>query len=251
MRLESRHVAVTGAGSGIGRALARAAAANGAAVTCIDIDEAAVAGVAAELRDAGWEAAAVTCDITDRSSVERACQAAVEAFGRVHGLLANAGGAQGRGVAFLEMSVEAWDEMIARNLHGAFHTGQVFARRMVEDGGGSIVFTSSQLSMRAVAGLAHYATAKGGVTQLVRAMALELAPHGVRVNAIAPGATLTEGNRQHLETPESRRYYAERIPLGRVASPEEITGGAIHLLSDEASYTTGTTLVIDGGFTIV
>src|SRR5262245_56633239 len=122
---------------------------------------------------------------------------------------------------------------------------------MAAAGSGSIVFTTSQLAFVGRSGLAHYVSAKGALTQLVRAMALELAPHGVRVNAVAPGPVIHDGNRDEFSRPENAERHRATIPLGRPAAADEISGAAIYLASDEASFTTGATLVVDGGYTIV
>jgi len=251
LRLPGRHVAVTGAGSGIGRALAGAAADEGAIVTCIDIDLPSASACAAELAARGVTAHAIRCDITDPDSVDDALVRCIELGGAVDALFANAGGAQGAGAPFLEITRESWITILERNLYGPFYSGQAFARHMAERRRGSIVFTASQIGMVAYDGLAHYCTAKGGVIELVRCMAAELAPYGVRVNAIAPGPVLTERLKANLPGSASLSALHSRIPLDRLAEPEEITGAAVYLASDDSSYTTGHTLVVDGGYTAI
>lgn len=246
-RLRGRTIVVTGAAGGIGAAVARGAADEGATVACLDIDEEGAAGVA-ETLPGGF---ATPCDVTDIADVERGLGRVVDECGPVDAVVNGAGGSRGEAVPFLDLDPGAWHRMVDRNLTGAFHCGLVFARHMAERGGGAIVLVSSQLSVVTRPGLAHYAAAKGGVGQLVRGMAVDLATHGIRVNAVAPGPTLTPGNAAWFTRPEVEAEHAERIPLGRVARPDEIVGAVLYLVGDEASYTTGTTLFVDGGYTIV
>lgn len=251
MRLRGRWAVVTGAAGGIGSALAVRAAAEGAGVACLDIDGAGAHRTADEIRAAGGQAVTVSCDVTDLGEVERGLEVVLEDFPRVDVVFANAGGSRGESVPFLDLDSEAWRRMVDRNLTGAFHTGLVYARHLAANGGGAMVFTTSQLSEVVRPGLAHYAAAKGGVRQLVRGMAVDLAPHAIRVNAVAPGPTLTPGNREMFERPDMREANLRFIPLGRIAEAREIAGAAIYLASDDASFTTGATIFVDGGYTIM
>lgn len=246
-RLHGRVVVVTGAASGIGAAVARGAAAEGAQVACLDLDEAGARVVAETLPFAF----AARCDVTQFADVEAGFAAVLGRLGRIDALVNSAGGSQGRAVPFLDLDEASWHQMMDRNLTGSFHCGLAAARHLAGSGGGAIVFISSQLSAVVRPGLAHYATAKGGVTQLVKGMALDLAPHGIRVNAVAPGPTLTPGNRAWFSLPEIEAEHSRNIPLGRVGRADESVGAVVYLLSDEASYTTGATLFVDGGYTIV
>lgn len=245
--LAGRTIVVTGAASGIGAATARGAAEAGATVACLDVDLAGATRVAAGLP----RGEAVECDVTDLAAVEQGLARVLERCDTVDALVHGAGGSRGEAVDFLDLDPPAWHRMVDRNLTGAYHCGLVYARHLAAHGGGAIVLVSSQLSTVVRPGLAHYAAAKGAVGQLVRGMAVDLASHGVRVNAVAPGPTLTPGNAAWFTRPEVEADHAARIPLGRVAQPEEIVGAILYLLGDDASYTTGTTLVVDGGYTIV
>lgn len=248
-RLAGRRALVTGAAQGIGRALALGVAHEGAAVACLDLDALGAGRTAAEVEQVGAGALAITCDVTDPAAVLRSLEATVAALGGIDLLVASAGGSRGEVVPFLELDPEAWRRMLARNLDGAFHCGLYAARHMASAGGGAIVFVSSQQSEAVRPGMAHYAAAKGGLRQLVRGMAVDLAPLGVRVNALAPGPTWTPGNRALFEQPATAAAYRERIPMGRLAEPAEMVGACVFLASDEASYVTGTTVFVDGGYT--
>jgi len=250
-RLSGRRAIVTGAAGGIGAALARGIAREGAKVACVDINEIGVKEVAASIEETGGSALSVVADVTDLEQVERMHATAFDAFEGVDLLLANAGGSRGEMIPFLELEPHVWQRMVDRNLTSVYYCSLVCARQMATSDGGAIVVTSSQLSEVARPGMGHYATAKGGVRQLVKAMAVDLAPHGIRVNAIAPGPTLTPGNRVMFERPDVVEANRRTIPLGRVANPEEMIGAVVYLASEEASFTTGTTIFVDGGYTIL
>jgi glucose 1-dehydrogenase len=248
--LEDEHIVVTGAASGIGAAIAQMCVEHGARVTCADIDGARVQSTVAGLERAG-EVVAVKCDISDERQVEQLLDSAIRRFGDVHGLAANAGGAQGAGCSFLDMTSQTWEAMLRRNLTGPFLCGLIFGRHMAVRGNGSIVYTTSNTSEIAIAGLAHYAAAKGGVRQLVRSMAVELAPYGVRVNAVAPGATRTPGNQDRMDDAAIQAALLPKIPMGRVGQPAETAGAIVYLLSKLSTYTTGASIAVDGGYTVI
>jgi gluconate 5-dehydrogenase len=237
--------AVTGAARGIGRALALGIAREGATVVCLDVDGAGAAVVAAEIA----QAVALTCDVADHRAVEARIWDAVAALGGVDLLVANAGGSQGEVVPFLELDSARWRRMLAHNLDGAFHCGLVYGRHTAAAGGGTIVFISSQQREAVRPGMAHYAAAKGALRQPVRGMAIDVARASIRVNALAPRPTMTPGNQALFEREEVAAYHRQRMRFGRVTQPEEMTGACVFLASDEASYVTGTTLFVDGGYT--
>lgn len=247
MRLRDRHIVVTGAGQGIGRAIARGLAREGARVVCSDIRGAAAAAAAEEIAATGGAAIGVAVDVRDLASVEALLEQAQSRFGRIHAVFANAGGSYAR-KPFLELTPADWETDRSLNLDGAFNTGLVFARHMAVQGGGSIIFTSSQLSEVARPSLVPYCAAKGGVRMLARAMAIDLAAYGIRVNCLAPGPTLSE-RLIARHTPESLASEAKLMPLGRMGQPDDMVGAAIFLASDESSFVTGTTLFVDGGYT--
>jgi NAD(P)-dependent dehydrogenase (short-subunit alcohol dehydrogenase family) len=254
VRLEGRIAVVTGAGSGIGRAIALGYAKEGASVVTADIVPERAAAVAAEIVNDGGAAAAVTVDVSRHADVEAMIETTVATYGRVDILAAVAGIATVRD--FLELPEEEWDEVLDVNLKGQFLCGQEAARRMAQTGGGAILNITSQVAEVAQPMSAHYHASKGGAKMLTKAMALDLAPHRIRVNALAPGLT-DGGDQTWMDTDKGRAWrphrekLLERIPMHRAAMPDEMVGAAVFLVSDEASYVTGASLVVDGGYLVV
>ena len=246
-RVEGRVVLVAGAGGGIGSAGAEGLAREGAAVVCTDIETAAAEAVAARIRAAGGRASAFALDVRDRAAVDDAVTAAVRTFGRLDVLVDCAGVSHGGN--FLDLDHGEWERVVAVNLTGMFHLGQAAARQMVrQGGGGSIINVTSQLAEVARPERAAYVASKGGGRSLTHAMALDLAPHGIRVNAIAPGPTLTGLTRASYADPERRRATIAQIPLGRLGDPQDLVGAILFLASDESRWMTGSTLTVDGGY---
>lgn len=246
MRLSERHIVVTGAGTGIGKAIARGLAREGAGVVCAGRKAETLAETVKRVTADGGQAVAVPTDIRDMASVERLLTEAIRHFGRVHAVIANAGGSLSV-KPFLELTGEDWAADRTTNLDGAFNTGLVFARHMAREGGGNIVFVSSQLSEVARPNHSAYCAAKGGVRMLARAMAIDLAGYRIRVNCLAPGPVLVERMAKR-HTPDSMEREKRLIPLGRMGDPEEMVGAAVFLASDESAFVTGTTIFVDGGF---
>jgi len=244
-------VVVTGAARGIGRAVSLGLAARGADVACLDLDEEGARETGTLVEGEGSRAMALACDLTDWDAVQAAADHTIDALGGVDVLVANAGGSAGDACHFLDMEPERWHRMVDRNLTSTFYTALAFARHMARaERNGAIVCISSQLSEVVRPSLAHYCAAKGGVRQLVRAMAVDLASSNIRVNAVAPGPTWTPGTRALFSRPEVRKLNERTIPMGRLADAEEMVGAVAYLASADASYVTGTTIFVDGGYTL-
>jgi 3-oxoacyl-[acyl-carrier protein] reductase len=236
-------VLVTGASSGLGRRFARVLAANGAKVALAGRRRDALDATAEEIRACGGTAIVTQFELADFAAVPPAFDAVEAELGPVSVLVNNAGIA-GPG-PLIDMTLERWREILTVDLDALFVVAQEAARRMVGRGG-AIVNVSSILGLRPARGNAAYAVAKAGVTQLTGALALELAPHGVRVNALAPGYVVT-GMNQEFFASEASRALTERIPLGRVGQVGDFDGAILLLASSASRFMTGATLVVDGG----
>lgn len=268
--LAGRRVLVTGAASGIGLALARALCTQGATLALVDIDQGGLAAAVAALDVAPERVRALCADVRDAGQVEAAVTAAASAFGALDGLVNCAGVYPNQ--PLLEMSDEDFDRVIAINLRGPFLFLQAVARVMRDAGGtvggsagrstagsaggsagGSIVNVSSTASVLARPGIAHYGASKAGLNQLTRIAAVELAPFGIRVNAVLPGVIATERVLHESSSEAARRELdakVGRIPVARLGEPEEVVSMVTFLLSDAASYCTGGLYTVDGGFSL-
>ena len=246
-RVAGKVALVAGAGGGIGGAGAEALGHEGAAVFCVDCEGAAAEAIAARIRAAGGRAVAAALDVRDRPAVDAAVAAAVREFGRLD-IVLEAAGISHR-LNFLDLDAETWDRIVAVNLTGMFQVGQAAARQMCKQGGGgSIINVTSQLAEVARPERAAYVASKGGARSLTHAMAVDLAAHAIRVNAHAPGPTLTGLTRASDADAEARRATEALIPLGRLGQPSDLVGAVLFLASDESRWVTGSTVTVDGGY---
>jgi len=243
--LKGRAVAVVGAASGIGEAIARGAALEGASVIALDIDEKGLETVCGEIREAGGSAEWKRLDIRDRAEVE----AALDGVDGLDGVVSTPGINVRKRV--LDYSDAELDRVIDVNLKGNFHVLQAAGRILAGRKKGSIVLFSSIRSLVVEPGQSVYAATKAGVVQMVRGLASELGSNSVRVNAVAPGVVETPLTAPIQSKPEWYRAYAEKNALKRWASADEMVGPTLFLLSDAASYVTGTVLFVDGGWTAI
>ncbi len=245
--LSGKVALVTGASSGMGRATAIALANQGAKVVVAARRIEKLEAVAAEIKSRGKEAHVAQMDITKRNEVDAAVALAVATFGRLDVLVNNAGVLDYS--PFLEMKEEAWDKVIDTNLKGYFYAAQAAAREMAKTKWGRIINIASIASGGVGVGFAsisHYCASKGGIIGLTEALAAELGPLGITVNAIGPGGVDTEMTQG---TPEAtKKGMTSRLPIKRFGTPEEIAAAVVYFASEEAAYTTGATLYVDGGW---
>jgi NAD(P)-dependent dehydrogenase (short-subunit alcohol dehydrogenase family) len=243
--LTGRVALVTGASSGLGERFAEVLAEAGAAVALIARRPERLAAVAARIGKAGGRATAIEADVRDRDAMRHAFDTTEASFGTVDILVNNAGVVHASRA--VELTEEEWRRVIGTDLDAVFFWSQEAARRMLAAGkGGAIINISSILGFGATKGVIAYATAKAGVIQLTKALALELGFNGIRVNAIAPGWIVTDLNRDYLAS-EKGAAIVRDIPVGRFGEPRDLDGALLLLASDAGRFITGTTLVVDGG----
>ena len=245
--LDGRVFVVTGGAQGIGEACARRLVGDGAAVALWDVADDAGRALAAELQGGGGRALYVHCNVAAAADVSAALDATLRHFGAVDGLVNNAG--IFKAAPFLDIAEADWDAVVDVNLKGHFLVGQAVARALVaRDRRGAIVNMSSVNGTLAIPTIASYNASKGAINQLTRVMALALADHGIRVNAVAPGTIATELARQSvLTSDDARARIMSRTPMKRLGEPGEIADVVAFLLSDASSYVTGEIVVVDGG----
>ncbi len=247
-KLQDRTAVVTGAGQGIGRAIAERYAQEGAKVAVVDINEANIKQAVNGILEAGGTAMPVVCDVSSREQVNAAAAAIAQELGPISILVSNAGVT--RPAMLWKMTDEQWETVLGVHLGGSFYWLQAVVGPMREARGGNIIFTTSGAGLIGSVGQINYSVAKAGLLGMTRSAARELAAYNIIVNAVAPAAAtpMTET----IRTDERfREKYLESIPLNRWAEPEEITGTYVFLASPDASYLTGQVLSVDGGRTMV
>ena len=247
MQLKDRVAIVTGAGQGIGAAVAAAYAREGARVAVIDMNIEAAQGVAAEINAAGGQAIAVACTVAERDQVDAMAAQVAQAWGRIDILVNNAGIT--RTAMLHKMTQDQWQDVLAVHLSGSFNCLQAVVDGMIERRYGRIIFVTSAAGVLGTIGQINYSAAKAGVLGMTKSSAKELARYNITANAIAPGAAtpMTETIRTDERFKEK---YLDRIPLGRWAEPQEITPVFLFFASDASSYVTGQVVAADGGMTI-
>jgi NAD(P)-dependent dehydrogenase (short-subunit alcohol dehydrogenase family) len=249
-QLEGKVALITGASQGIGAATVSLFAQAGATVVLASRGEEELAHIVAEIKANGGEALAVRTDVADAASVASLVKHTVEAYGRLD-LAVNNAGIGGGNMPLVEVSEELFDRVIATNLKGVFLGMKYEIPAMLASGGGAIVNLSSTVGLVGTgAGIAPYVASKHGVVGLTKAAALEYARQHIRVNAVAPGTTLTPVNERWVADEQTRQRITGGIPLGRVADPSEIAETILWLCSDAATYVTGVTLPVDGGYIV-
>jgi NAD(P)-dependent dehydrogenase (short-subunit alcohol dehydrogenase family) len=247
--LTGKAAVVSGAGNGIGRAIAKAFASAGVAVMCVDIDLGAAEETAQMIASAGARALARHCDVSRESDTHAAAEAAQSVFGAIH-VLVNAAATDDPNGSVLDISPTDWSRVFAVNVMGAYLMSRAVLPAMIAAGGGSIIHIASQLGLVGAPARAAYCASKGAVIQLAKAMAVDHAAQNIRVNSLSPGAIETRrlvlrfGN---MET--ARRLAGPKHLLNRLGQPEEIAQAALFLASDAASFMTGADMLVDGGYT--
>lgn len=246
MRLKDKVALVTGGAHGIGRAIALRFAAEGAKVAVSGLDKDALEETSASILGLGGKAIAIEADVRHRSDADGMVEETIREWGRIDILVNNAG--VNRTAAFLEITEEEWDWHLDVNLKGTFLVSQRVSQEMVKQGsGGSIIQMSSVNGLAAEADQAHYNASKGGINLLAMSMAVELAPHGIRVNSLCPGFIETRLTKPLIDNPPAIAEYLRTIPMKRIGQPEDIASAALFMASDDSRYMTGHCMVIDGG----
>lgn len=249
MKFEGKTVIVTGAGRGIGEAYALGFARERANVVVVDVVASRAESTAKKVEEAGGKSLIQAMDVSKKKDVDAMAEKTVERFGRIDALVNNAG------VLFQEPFLTSTEEQYYKiydvNVKGLFLCAQAVARQMIKQKKGKIINVSSIAAIVGQANLSLYSSSKGAVLSLTRAMALELAPHNIQVNAILPGTTETPMAADALANPETRAQLTSGIPLGRLGKPEDHVGAVLYFASEESNWCTGQTLIVDGGYSMV
>jgi len=249
MRLKDKVAIVTGAASGIGRAIALRFAEEGANVCCVaDINIDGIKNTAEEIQRMGRKAIWVQADVAKISDIDKMVAATVDSFGKIDILVNNAGVSLRNPIP--DVTEEDWDRSMNVMLKGSFFGTQRVLPHMLKQGKGKVINLASTYGQVGALNNAAYCTAKGGIINMTRQLALELAPQKINVNALGPGPTYTPLSKPIFDDPEKLRPFLTKVPYGRVAQPEEIAAAAVYLASDESDFVNGHTLFIDGGYLI-
>ena len=250
LELKNKVAIITGARRGMGKSHALTLAKAGAKVVVSDISKEECQIVVEEIKKNGGEAIAVKCDVTKKSEVDNMVKTAVEKWGKVDILVNNAGIAEF--ASFLEMTEEQWDKTLDINLKGYFLCSQAAAKEMVKQKSGGVMVNIASVAMGqqgiGFSNIAHYCASKGGIVGMTEALAVELASYNIRVNAVAPGMIETPMIDTVKSDPKTLEALMARVPLRRIGKPEEVSNLVLFLVSDDSSYMTGSTVVIDGGW---
>ena len=250
MLLENRVAIVTGAGRGIGRAIALRLAQEGAILIICDIEEESIKAVCQELTDLGKQGLPFTCDVSNENDVQAMVETIINKYGKIDILVNNAGISpkkEGRKPNLTEISLDEWNKVIAVNLTSVFLCSKAVLPYLIKQKAGWIINISSSAALDGgFLAAAHYVASKGGISAMTKSLAREVAPFGITVNAIAPGRV--ESPMAHLTSPERNIEALKRIPMGRFATPEEVANAVLFLASGQAQYITGITLNVSGGY---
>jgi len=249
VKFEGKTVIVTGAGRGIGEAYALGFAKEGANVVVVDVVASRAESTAKDVEGAGGKSLVQAIDVSKKQDVDAMAEKTVERFGRIDALVNNAGALFQE--PFLTSTEEQYYKIYDVNVKGLFLCAQAVARQMTKQKKGKIINVSSIAAIVGQANLSLYSSSKGAVLSLTRAMALELAPHNIQVNAILPGTTETPMAADALANPETRAQLTSGIPLGRLGKPEDHVGAVLYFASEESNWCTGQTLIVDGGYSMV
>lgn len=251
MLLEGKTAIITGSAKGIGRAVALKFAREGANLVLADLDQEALEITKTDIvNQTGVKAIAVRADVSKEKDVLKTVEVSIEHFGSIEVLINNAG-IQPPKKPFYQISMEEWDHTFAVNLRSIFLFSKSVVPSMIKQGGGNIIHTSSVCESVYWEGSLHYIASKGSIRHLTGAMALEMAPHKIRVNAVSPGVVDTDLNKDTLSAPGARDQHAESIPLRRLSVPDDLAGAYAFLASEKSEYITGQVIVVDGGFSLL